>query len=218
MALDRNLVEKTEKFLRQKFDEGDYLNRNPADKNYRLEHSYRVANLCRTIAQKEGFDETALVIAGLLHDVSYCLEFKTREDWMNHGRSSARIARPFLKHLGLSQEKIEEICYGIAIHVDDQADFAGSATPFAQSVGDADNLDRFDAYRIHEGLQYRKFTEMTLEEKKDTVHSLLIQLRGLREMELGTTAAKEIWIQRIEFYISFYEKLESQLNFSSSIL
>lgn len=218
MALDRNLVEKIEKFLRQKFDEGDYLNRNPADKNYRLEHSYRVANLCRTIAQKEGFDETALVIAGLLHDVSYCLEFKTREDWMNHGRSSARIARPFLKRLGLSQEKIEEICYGIAIHVDDQADFAGSATPFAQSVGDADNLDRFDAYRIHEGLQYRKFTEMTLEEKKDTVQSLLIQLRGLREMELGTTAAKEIWIQRIDFYISFYEKLESQLNFSSSIL
>lgn len=218
MAVNRDIIEKTEAFLKQKFDEGDYLNQNPADKNYRLEHSYRVANLCRIIAEKEGFDETALAIAGLLHDVSYCTTFQTREDWMNHGRTSARIARPFLENLGLPREQIDEICYGIAIHVDDKSDFAGYQTPFAQSVGDADNLDRFDAYRIHEGLQYRKFTEMTLDEKKNEVHSILAHLRGLKSMELGTAAAREIWALRIDFYISFYEKLESQLNCSSSIL
>lgn len=218
MSLNRKLIRKTEEFLVQKLNEGEYLNLNPADKRYRIEHSYRVANICRIIAEKEGFDETALVIAGLLHDVSYCLEFKFKDDWLNHGRASAGIARPFLESLRLPQEQIDEICYGIAIHVDEKADFEGRKTPFALSVGDADNLDRFDAYRIHEGLQYRKFTEMTLEEKKTTVDSLLNQLHGLRGLELGTSAAKAIWMERIDFYIAFYQKLKSQLSNSSSIL
>lgn len=217
MALNRSLIAKTEEFLKQKFDEGEYLNRNPADKNYRLEHSYRVANLCHTIALREGFDETALTIAGLLHDISYCLEFKTRDDWMNHGRASAKIARPFLKGLNLPENQIDEICYGIAIHVDDKADFEGKCTPFSKSVGDADNLDRFDVYRIYEGLQYEQFTEKTLEEKENRVSFVLEQLDKLKNMELGTATAKTIWTERISFYTSFYKKLECQLKNSSRI-
>lgn len=216
--MEKNLIEKTEAFLKAKYDNGKYLNENPSQKAYRLEHSYRVANICKTIAQKEGLDETALTIAGLLHDVSYCLEFTKPDDWTNHGRASARLARPFLKRLGLPKEQINEICYGIAIHVDDQADFEGDRTPFALSVGDADNIDRFDAYRIYEGLQTDQFSELSLDEKLDRVHFVLRRLDKLKDLEMGTKTAKAIWLERIDFYAAFYQKLENQLDNSSKIL
>ena len=45
------------------------------------------------------------------------------------------------------------MCYGIAIHIDDEADFEYERTPLAMSVGDADNIDRYDAYlRLYESL------------------------------------------------------------------
>jgi len=105
------------------------------------------------MAEKEGFDVTEMVIACLLHDVSYCRDFKEESDWLNHGRKAAQIARPFLEELGLPKGRIEDICYGIAIHVDDKADFPGARTSFAESIGDADNIDRFDVYRIYETLE-----------------------------------------------------------------
>ena len=100
----------------------------------------RVGGLCRQIAQASGMDPEAACIAGLLHDAAYGMDVPADYDWNNHGRDSARIARPFLNTLGLDAQVVEDICYGIAIHVDDQADFAGRRTPFAETVGDADNM------------------------------------------------------------------------------
>nr|WP_255810122.1 hypothetical protein [Treponema denticola] len=101
-----------------------------------------------------------MIIACLLHDVSYCEEFCGKEDWLNHGRNAAKISYPFLKELGLPEDRINDICYGIAIHVDDKADFEGERTPFALTVGDADNIDRFDVYRIYETLHNNNFKDM----------------------------------------------------------
>ena len=117
------MIKKTEAFLKETFAASTYLQNNPTERDYRLEHSYRVANITKAIAEAEGFNVTYAVIAGLLHDVAYCEEMETREDRMNHGRRSATIARPFLESLGLSADAVNEICYGIAIHVDDEADF-----------------------------------------------------------------------------------------------
>ena len=72
-----------------------------------------------------------MTIACLLHDVSYCRAMLDQDTWKDHGRSSARIARPFLESLGLEPGAVEEMCYGIAIHVDDAADFPGERTAFA---------------------------------------------------------------------------------------
>lgn len=216
--MKRELIVKTEAFLKETFASSVYLRDHPAERDYRLEHSFRVANLAKTIAETEGLDPTCAVIAGLLHDVAYCEELVTREDRMNHGRRSAAIARPFLESLGLHADVVNEICYGIAIHVDDQADFIWNRTPFSETVGDADNLDRFDVYRIYETLQYLKFSEMNLDEKQKTVVSTLEKLRGLKEMQLGTAAAKALWLQRLDYYIEFYEKLQRQLENSAEIL
>ena len=210
-------IKQTEAFLKSKLDAGAYLNAHPEEKSYRLEHSLRVANIGRQIAKAEGFDETEMVLACLLHDISYCEDFG-EDGWREHGRRSAAIARPFLRSLGLPSDRIEDICYGIAIHVDDEADFPGERTPFALSVGDADNIDRFDAYRIHEGLCRDGFLEKSFAEKQAYVERRLVRLRELTELPMGTKSAEELWRERLSFYITFYEKLDLQLRSSIAIL
>jgi len=212
------MINKTEAFLKEIFAESTYLQANPTERDYRLEHSYRVANIAKTIAEAERFDVTNAVIAGLLHDIAYCEEMVTREDRVNHGRRSAAIARPFLETLGLSADAVNDICYGIAIHVDDEADFEWERTPFCETVGDADNIDRFDVYRIYETLEYLKFSEMSLVDKREKVSSTIEKLTRFKEMKLGTATAKDLWIQRLDYYIGFYEKLKAQLDSSSVVL
>ena len=215
--LNRERIEKTELFLKRKFDSAVYLNDHPDAKAYRLEHTYRVANIARQIAQGEGFDETELVIAGLLHDVSYCEEFG-ENGWIEHGRRAARIARPFLSELGLAADRVDDICFGIAIHVDDQADFPGERTPFALSVGDADNIDRFDVYRIHETLSDDGFLKMAFPQKLQYAQKRLARFRELYDLPMGTKTAEALWQDRLSFYITFYEKLVRQLSCSESVL
>ena len=215
--MDTEMISKIEAFLKDTFAESSYLQAHPTDRDYRLEHSYRVANIAKAIAEAEGFDVTYAVIGGLLHDIAYCEEMVTREDRMNHGRRSAAIARPFLENLGLPADAVNEICYGIAIHVDDEADFEWERTPFCETVGDADNIERFDAYRIYETLEYLKFSEMRLEDKCEKVASTIEKLTRFKEMKLGTSTAKNLWLQRLDYYIGFYEKLKAQLENSTTI-
>ena len=216
--MNTEMIAKSEAFLKETFAASTYLQGNPADRDYRLEHSYRVANIAKAIAETEGFDVTNAIIAGLLHDIAYCEEMETREDRLNHGRRSAAIARPFLETLGLSADAVNEICYGIAIHVDDEADFQWERTPFCETVGDADNIDRFDVYRIYESLQYIQFSEMPLTEKQERVNSTIDKLARYKEMKLGTETAKKLWIERLDYQLGFYAKLKSQLYNSTSIL
>ncbi|MBR2716424.1 MAG: HD domain-containing protein [Oscillospiraceae bacterium] len=216
-TLDRARIDKAATFLREKLESGEFMRAHPADQRYRLEHSFRVANIMRRIALREDFDETEAVIAGLLHDVAYCEEFG-EDGWREHGRRSAAIARPFLRELGLPEDRIGEICFGIAIHVDDEADFPGERTPFALSVGDADNIDRFDVRRIHEALCREGFLELDLESRRALAENRLSRLEKLREMPMGTPTAEALWRDRIDFAVAFYERLRAQLDSSDRII
>lgn len=216
--MNASMVAKAERFLKQTFEKSQYFQAHPTERDYRLEHSYRVANLAKQIARQEGFDETHAVVAGLLHDIAYADGMETQEDWLNHGRRSAAMARPFLMGLNLPSHIIQEICYGIAIHVDDQADFDCPRTAFCETVGDADNIDRYDAYRIYETLQYLQFSELPLEEKKKVVLTTLERLHRAQQITLATKAATALWQQRLEEQIAFYERLRDQLEHSAAIL
>ena len=204
-------IRKTEEFLRKKLAESTYYIKKPESGAYRLEHSIRVARIAGEIARAEGMDEEAAIIAGLLHDVSYCMEFDSDDSWKNHGRTSARIARPFLESLGLSAGVVDEICYGLAIHVDDKADFDGERTAFAVTVGDADNIDRFDAYRVYETLENAGYSRMSFAEKCTLTEKTLERLEQFAKMELATAAATALWRERIGFYREFYLRLQAQL-------
>ena len=216
--MNTEMIGKTEGFLKETFANSTWLSANPIDRDYRLEHSYRVANIAKIIAEAEGFDVTNAVIAGLLHDIAYCEEMKTYEDRVNHGHRSAEIARPFLESLGLNADAVNDICCGIDIHADDTQSFEWERTPFCETVGDADNIDRFDAYRIYETLEYLKFSEMNLADKREKVAATIDRLTKYKEMKLGTVTAKNLWIQRLDYYIGFYEKLKAQLDSSTAVL
>ena len=108
------------------------------------------------------------------------------------------------------------MCYGIAIHADDEAGFAGVRTPLAVSVGDADNIDRFDAYRIYETLESMRFSERSLEEKRQYVRRVEEKLERLADMPFATETATRLWADRISFQRAFYRRLGEQLRSSCS--
>lgn len=208
-------IEKTIGFVRRKLAESPHFKQHPEMGAYRLEHTFRVARIGREIAAKEDFPVENMVLACLLHDVSYCGEFQNHREWLDHGRTSARIARPFLESLGLETEEIEEICCGIAIHVDGKADSAGERTPFALTVGDADNIDRFDVYRLYETLESARFSAVPLGEKAAYVDGVLAQMENYLQTPLATPAATALWRDRIGFYREFYRRLRDQLRASA---
>jgi uncharacterized protein len=101
-----------------------------------------------------------------------------------------------------------------AIHVNDKSDFSGERTPLALSIGDSDNIDRYDVYRIHENLKYILFTELPYQEQLEHVIKVLDKLYKYNRIELETKAATDMWIDKITFQIQFYERMKSQLKSS----
>lgn len=205
-------IRKTEEFLRKKLAESPYFLKKPEAERYRMEHSVRVARIAGEIARAEHMDEEAAIIAGLLHDVSYCREFENDNDWQNHGRDAARIARTFLESMDFPEEVAEDICYGIAIHVDNRSDFDGVRSPFALTVMDADNIDRFDVYRLYETLEYVGYGRLSAGEKRSYVEQILGKLDGYLVMDLATPTATKLWRERITYYQDFYRRLLAQLD------
>ena len=198
-------------FLRKKLKESPYFTQKPEAERYRLEHTARVVRIGREIARAEGLDEERVVLGCILHDVSYCRKFHGHEDWKKHGREAAKIARPFLMELGLASDAVEEICYGIAIHVDNEAGYEGEATTVALTIGDADNIDRFDAYRLYETLDGIDFRKTPLEEKLLYVETTLEKLKTYENLRFSTPTATKLWQERIELYLAFYRRLHEQL-------
>lgn len=205
-------------FLKEQFDKSKYMSENPESKKYRLEHTMRVANIGKVIAENEGLDVEALTIGCLLHDISYINAFNIEEDWLNHGRNAAKIARPFLETLQLSENQINEICYGIAIHVDDKSDFSGEPTALAVSIGDCDNIDRFDVFRIYENLENKLFSQLPYHEQMEYILKYIDGLNRLKNMKMATNTAKKMWTDKINFQIQFYERMKAQFESSNNII
>ena len=208
-------LNRTDAFLRTELMKlAAYRDNVPRMAEYRIEHSYRVANIGANIAAAEGFDVEKTYIACLLHDVGYAVNFTSEDDHRNHGRYGAAIARPFLHSLGFSEADVNEMCYGIAIHVDDRADFEGERTPLALTVNDADNIDRFDAYRIYEGLQNCDYMNLPLEKQREHAEKALARLPRFRELPCGTKTGEALWKEKIDYQIGFYQKLLHQIETS----
>jgi len=206
------IIKRTGEFIRKELIKlAEYKDNNMRMAEYRIEHSFRVAHIGLQIARAEGFDEERTYVACLLHDIGYAIDFTEKNDYNNHGRYGAAIARPFLEELGYSSEDVNEMCFGIAIHVDDNADFEGDRTPLALTVSDADNIDRFDAFRLYEGLQNIDYMNLPLLEQKTHVIKRLDRLKQLREMPFGTATATRLWQDKIDFQIEFYNRLKLQV-------
>lgn len=176
---------------------------------YRYEHTLRMTAIGQKIAREEGLNEEALILACLLHDIGY-VECVTHEDYDTHGRISSRIAREYLESIQYDPEWTETIAYGILAHTEEQPDRKLSV--FEISIADADNIDRFDAYRLYEFLRFsdleKKSSGQMLELAKKRHHRLV----ELRDYPNGSKTADQMWKDKIDFQLSYYERLISQMS------
>jgi uncharacterized protein len=201
-----HLIKQCYEFLLNHISESD---KSEEEQKYRVEHSIRVANIGKYLAEKENANIKIVVIGCLLHDVG---KFDT-EDNMEHGRVSANVARGFLKGIFLSQKEIDDICFAIAVHVDGKCGYEYEETLESKIVSDSDNLDRFGALRIYQTMAWDKeSTEGTIEERIKVVQRKINHRIKLRdEFNLETITANEIWKDYVAYQIEYFERYLEEL-------
>lgn len=196
-------------FLRERFLSSDAMD--AAARSYRFRHTLRVAELGRRIARAEGLSEDALVVGCLLHDLAYSEVMPDEAAWRGHGRRSAALARPFVETLALPDADREALLFGIAIHVDDVSGFPSERSPLACSIGDCDNLDRFDVYRVYEQLERVGFSTLDADAQRAFVAKAQAHLRHCENAPVSTATARALWQDRLAFQNEFYRRLSAQL-------
>lgn len=165
------------------------------------------------IAQRSDLNEEALVVGCLLHDISYVEEMKNGSAHVNHGRRSAEICEQFVKSLDFSTDVKNDILYGIQIHVDGKPNknMNWHNSTFAESISDADNLDRYDVYRIYDSLQYDKFSDKLNSDKIKYCQDQILRIRKNKSASLATTTATNEFHKELNFSEKFYERMLEQM-------
>ncbi len=181
---------------------------------YRWQHTLRVAQYGKQLAEAEGGNPELCVTACLLHDLA---KFETRDYGVEHGRIGARMARPLLSQLGYSYTEIENICFSIAVHVDDKADFEHPITIESQIVNDADNIDRFSNYRIVLNLAENSSTYENLIRNAE---GRILRFKNYRGQNIMSTASGTLLFNKqIDLQIVLLERLiaEAKITFLPEI-
>lgn len=200
---------KTKHFVKQYMLDDSMTDR---EKSNRYEHTLRVATIGREIAKQEQQDEEIIVLACLLHDVG---KFETNME-KEHGRISARIARPFLHTLDLSQETIDRICYAIAVHVDGKADFEHENFVEADTVSDCNYIDRFAINQAVEMMEWREFSYMDTVSGLEFLEQQLAHLDKLQKLTLSTATATKLFSYNLNLQKQLYQHLRNQYQYTYS--
>lgn len=195
----------------------EFLNPTPDryDMTYRYEHTLRVAQWGKKIAEGEGWNPEPLVIACLLHDVGYPL-CKDMTDLKNHPKYSAELAAKFLKRLSYDGGMSKSICRAIEIH-DKWNDVPTDANAFELSVRDADDLERFDVMRICM-LGRSDIGERSAGELIEICDTRLAEINASYDRKCGTETAKKLWEEELVRRKQFYEELKRQMQGTYSVL
>ena len=172
---------------------------------YRWEHTRRVAQYGQQIAAAEGLDVEAVVAGCLLHDLAH---FDPLPSYKDHGRAGARISRPLLQELGYAPERVENICFAIAVHVDGKADFEHPYTVECSAVSDADNIDRFGAYRILQWCVEEMHDMPRLAEK---LRPRIAKLQSyLDQSPLETASGRQLFEAQLQRQIAVFQALVAE--------
>jgi putative nucleotidyltransferase with HDIG domain len=193
-------------YQRRSEEDKNNLNRYLSNAEYRWKHTLRVAQFGKVIAENETVDLDLIVTACLLHDIAW---FDTRaENSREHGRLGAEKAHPVLKNLGYTQAQIENICYSISSHVDEE----NPATLEARVLSDADNIDRFGPYRI---LQWC-FSDINDYDKlaaklSERIHRLE---HYLENNPLFTPTGQQLFTEQLSLQIRFFSEFVGEKELS----
>lgn len=201
-----DIIKRTQEFLYSHLKES---NDTMEEIKYRYEHSLRVANIGLSLANSEGANQKIVTIGCLLHDVG---KFDTVEN-IEHGRVSARVAREFLSTLSLSENEVNDICYAISVHVDGKCGYEYEDTLEAKIVSDADNIDRFGAYRIYQQMNWDiKNSNRDLDQEKDNIKTRIKRLQKYYESNVLETESGNNWFEKqLELQIEFYKRYLNEL-------
>jgi putative nucleotidyltransferase with HDIG domain len=204
-------LERIAEFVKNRLEESKRLY--PAQEHdavYRWEHTLRVARYGEKIARAEGADVETAVAACLLHDVAH---FEPMANHKNHGRIGALISRSLLMELGYPEEQVENTCYAIAVHVDGEAGFENPETMFGKIVSDADNVDRFSAFRT---LLYCLPEMGDFRSMAEKLHKRIERLEGyLEDNPLETESGRALFAKQIARQIRFFRDLIADYEFTS---
>lgn len=207
-----NALKETFSFLREVLEP---YNGNP-DMTYRYEHTLRVAARGQQIADGEGWNREPLLIACLLHDISYS-ECKTPDDFNHHQDISAEIAKVFLKNLKIDDKIAQSICRAIEYHAR-MSTVPDDATAFELSVRDADDLDGYDIMRtyIKGGLIIGGKGNWICGENNaaQIINGCMDQLKQIENSHhriCGTNTAQRLWEEQLLLRKSYFEALLKQM-------
>ncbi len=197
-------IEETAKFAKGKKEKA--ISEKPEIKEeitYRWEHTLRVVQYGKSLAEVEDANMEIVIVACLLHDIAKLNDYSHD---VEHGRIGAKIARPFLRELRYAREDVENICFSIAWHVDGKADFEHPLTLEAQIVSDADKIDRFSGYRIMRALQAS--LKQDYDDFVASVENQLVRLqRESQRAFVQTESGKKIFDQQISLQRSYLKRL-----------
>jgi putative nucleotidyltransferase with HDIG domain len=167
------------------------------DPDYRWQHTLRVSHYGKIIAEAEGANVEVALAACLLHDIAHF----DPGDWKDHGRLGAELIRPHLQEFGYSPAQVDNICYSVAAHVDVEQ----PETLEAKIVTDADNVDRFGAYRTIQWCMGDPDDYSALIAK---LKDWILTLRRYRQQDLLQTATgQDLFNHQVDRQIAFFEAL-----------
>lgn len=201
------MIETTRQYVKTRF----LTELNREDGYYRYTHTLRVADIGGRIARAEGLDEEMLVLGCLLHDIGY-VACKTKLDYADHGLKSAEIATEYLAAQGYDPAKAESICYGIRVHTQEDSERIRPATVLEDCVSDADNIDRFDAWRFSRSLHWDGLDKLTVPQMKKLAVTRCQRMEQLRNLRFATETGRRLWNEKLELWMDFYSRLEKQMD------
>jgi len=228
-------ISKTLQFLQETFDSSEYWKSHPEAKAYRYDHSIRVAKYAKTIGQAEGMNTEALIVASLLHDISYGLDFNIKNStcykepcpemegldfqeliW-HHGYTSALHSMHFVKNLGFTDQQGDEILAAMAGHTKTPADSKIKLIDslFTKTVRDSDEIDHVSGFRFYEDLLKFNFPDATQEERQQFVWDTKGYTQHHMDnmyLDLRTNTAKRLYKQNCDYRFSVLENLQSLIN------
>ena len=193
---------KIAEIIQSKFADSGVKRSGSDDFVYRWQHTLRVSQYGQKLAIAEGANQELCITACLLHDLA---KFELMDYGIEHGRVGARLARPLLQTLGYTPDEIENICFSIAVHVDDRADFEHPITLESQIVNDADNIDRFSAYRVLSNLDLNRQNYEGL--IRNAEKRLFTLLKYRQESIMATPSGKALFNKQLDLQIMFMERL-----------
>lgn len=167
---------------------------------HRKEHVEQTIALSKALVKKENADINKCIVIAWLHDIGKNKENKGAD----HGNESAKIARLFLKQIGLSEKDAEEICYAIKEHNKENT----KKTKEAEIIWDADKLQaigpfgllRIYGYSIDQGKNQKQAYEQNIIEQKFYIK------------RFHTKTAKKIAIEKFKFMEEFDKHYKQILN------